>query len=58
MNRVLRVFRFFRLVGSFASLNKLMVALVESAMQSAWVGVLATLLVYMVPFQSTGEHTD
>jgi voltage-gated sodium channel len=46
--RVLRVFRFFRLVSAFASLNKLVVALYESVLEVAWVGVLAVLLLYMV----------
>jgi len=47
MIRVLRVFRFFRLVAAFQSLNKLVVALYVSVLEVAWVGVLATLLLYM-----------
>jgi len=45
--RVVRVMRFFRLVSSLRSLNLLVVALWQSFLAVAWVGILAILLLYM-----------
>lgn len=51
--RVLRVFRFVRLISAFRSLNKLVLALWKAILEVLWVGVLSVLIIYMCACLST-----